>query len=219
MVDSAPTHADLSRRLAVYLVADPDQTDRDLIDVVEQALAGGTTCVQLRAKRSTDRETLHLARALKQRCDTVGALFIVNDRIDLALAAGAGGAHLGVDDLPVREARRLAGDRFVIGYSPETDEQTVQARDDGADYLGVGPVYGTASKDDAGQPIGLDTIRRRAELAGIPIIGIGGITPENAVDVVAAGAVGVAVVGAIVRADDPREVARRLRHAVSPAKG
>ncbi|MEA2523748.1 MAG: thiamine-phosphate pyrophosphorylase, partial [Thermomicrobiales bacterium] len=208
----------LRRRLAVYLVADPEQTNRDLLSDVEAALAGGTTCVQLRAKRLTDRAVLDFARALVERCHRVGALFVMNDRIDLALAAGADGVHLGVDDLPLREARRLAGKDVVIGYSPETDEQTTQARDEGADYLGVGPVYGTVSKDDAGEAVGLETIRRRARLAAIPIIGIGGITPGNAGDVVRAGAFGVAVVGAILRASDPEQAARNLSRAVASAR-
>jgi thiamine-phosphate diphosphorylase len=209
----------LVRHLALYLVADPAQSRRRLIDDVEAALAGGVTCVQLRAKGISDREGLRLARELATRCQQTGALFIVNDRLDIALAAGAGGVHLGVDDLPVRDARRLTGDGFVIGYSPETDEETAKAADRGADYLGVGPVFGTFSKDDAGEAIGLDTIRRRATLAGIPIIGIGGITAESAPAVIAAGAVGVAVVGAILRADDPGRAAQSLRQAVSSVLG
>jgi thiamine-phosphate pyrophosphorylase len=210
--------ADLAPRLAVYLVADPDQTSRDLVAVVDDALMGGVTSVQLRAKRLTDREALVLARLLARRCEAHGALFIVNDRLDLALAAGAGGIHLGVDDLPIEDARRLAGERFVIGFSPDTDEQAAQAGARGADYLGVGPVFGTVSKDDAGAAIGLGTLSRRANLAGIPIIGIGGITPENAAQVVQAGAVGVAVVGTILRADDPRRAARQLSDTVTRAR-
>ncbi len=207
----------LQRRLAVYLVADPEQTTRNLLGDVEAALAGGVTAVQLRAKHLTDRESLQLATALKERCDRAGAHFLVNDRLDLALASGAGGVHLGVDDLPLRDARMLAGAGFVIGYSPETDEQAAQARREGADYLGVGPVFGTASKGDAGEAIGLETIRRRAMLAGIPVIGIGGITAATAGDVVRAGAVGVAVVGAILRARDPKCAARDLSAAVASA--
>lgn len=208
---------DLRRQLAVYLVADPEQTKRDLVEDVEAALAGGVTCVQLRAKRLTDREALNLACALARRCAGARVPLLINDRLDLALLVGADGVHLGVDDIPVVEARRLGGEHFVIGYSPETDDQTTAAAQDGADYLGVGPVFGTASKDDAGAPIGIETIRRRADLAGIPIIGIGGITPENAAGVINAGAVGVAVVGAILRADDPCQVARSLKAAVSSA--
>ncbi len=209
----------LTRQFAVYLVADPVHARRNLVSDVEQALAGGITCVQLRTKHLTDREILALARALRERCHAANAIFFVNDRLDLALAANADGVHLGVDDLPVRDARRLAGDNFIIGYSPETDDQTVAAASEGADYLGVGPVFGTASKHDAGAAIGLETLHRRAQLAGVPIIGIGGITPGNAADVIGTGAVGVAVVGAILHADDPREAARRLKGAVDAALG
>jgi thiamine-phosphate pyrophosphorylase len=212
-----PSRFDLRRYLGVYLVADPAHARRDLVDDIEQALAGGATCIQLRAKHLTDRETLNLALALRERCHASESLFLVNDRLDLALAAGADGVHLGVDDLPIRDARRLAGSDFIIGYSPETDEQAATAASEGADYLGVGPVYGTASKDDAGAAIGLRTLHRRAQLAGVPIIGIGGITPDNAAQVIDAGAVGVAVVGAILRSDDPRAAARRLKRTIDAA--
>lgn len=208
----------LAERLALYLIADPDVALSDLVATVEAAISGGATAVQLRAKRLTDREALALARALKERCDTAGTLFIVNDRLDLALAAGADGVHLGVDDLPIADARRLAGPNFVIGYSPETDEQTAGAKAAGADYLGVGAVFGTASKSDAGPPIGLGTLHRRVNLAGIPVIGIGGIGAREAGRIVSVGAVGVAVAGAILRAPNPEAAARALRDAVERAK-
>jgi thiamine-phosphate diphosphorylase len=204
----------LGERLSVYLVADPDQTERPLIEAVEAALAGGVTAVQLRAKRLTDRELVVLAGALGERCRALGALFVVNDRLDVALAAGAGGVHLGVDDLPLERARAIAGPELVIGYSPEHDEQAATARARGADYLGVGPVFGTTSKADAGAAIGLETLRRRVALAGIPVIGIGGIGATNAASVVATGAVGVAIVSAILRAADPRAAASDLDLAV-----
>ncbi len=207
----------LARRLAVYLIADPDQARGDLIAAVEDALSGGVTSVQLRAKRLTDRETLALARAVRRRCVPRGALVIVNDRLDLALAAGADGVHLGVDDLPLSDARRLAGSDFVIGYSPETDDQTMRAANEGASYLGIGPVYDTASKNDAGAAIGLETVARRASLARLPVVGIGGITAATAGNVVEAGAVGIAVVGAILHAEDPGAEAERLGRAVRTA--
>jgi thiamine-phosphate diphosphorylase len=208
----------LTKRLAVYLVAAPDQTPRDLIEIVEAALNAGATAVQLRSKRLTDRESLELGLAIGERCRETDALFIVNDRLDLALASGADGVHLGVDDLPLHHACRLAPPGFVIGYSPETDAQTGTAKVEGADYLGVGPVFGTVSKTDAGAAIGVDTIERRAGLAGIPIIGIGGITPDNASIVIDAGAVGVAVVSAILRAPDPVAATRTLVRVVSRAR-
>lgn len=208
----------LEERLSVYLVADPELATGDFLHTVESALAGGVTAVQLRAKRHTDREILALARAVRERCLAAGALFFVNDRLDLALAAGADGVHLGVDDLPLPEARTIAGPGIIIGYSPETDEQVTQAAEAGADYLGVGPVFGTMSKADAGPRIGLGTIHRRSRLTTLPIIGIGGIGPREAGRVVAAGAVGVAVAGAIMRAGSPQDVAQQIREAVFQAK-
>jgi thiamine-phosphate diphosphorylase len=205
---------DLAARLRLYLVADPDHVRGDLVSMVEQALTSGVTAVQLRCKRGTDREVLDLARELRSRTADYGALFLVNDRLDIALASKADGVHLGVDDLPLEEARRAGGPDLIVGYSPETDDQAREAAARGASYLGVGPVFGTATKADAGDAIGLETISRRAELAGIPIIGIGGITAENARSVIEAGAVGVAVVSAISMQNDPEAAARVLRSAL-----
>lgn len=193
----------LEERLALYLVADPTQTTGPFLPAVDAALANGVTAVQLRAKHLTDREMLALARELWRRCRSCDALFLVNDRVDIALASGADGVHLGVDDVPVEDARRMLGPGAVVGFSPETDEQTREAQARGADYLGVGPVVTTASKGDAGSPIGLEGLRRRVVLAGIPVIGIGGITPSTYPDVLATGAAGAAVIGAILRTPDP----------------
>jgi thiamine-phosphate pyrophosphorylase len=211
------TPVTLADRLAVYLVADPDQSDGPLVDQVEAALAGGVTAVQLRAKRLTDRELVALADGLAARCRAAGALFVVNDRLDVALAAGANGVHLGVDDLPIERAREIVGPSFVIGYSPETDDQAAMAARRGASYLGVGPVFGTRSKADAGDAIGLTTLRRRVDLARCPVIGIGGIDQSNVASVVETGAVGVAVVSAILRAADPQSAARLLALGVRSA--
>lgn len=216
-MSAAPRSDRLASGLRLYLVADLDQSSAPLDDVVAAALDGGVTAVQLRAKSLADREHLMLAREIRRLCDRAGALFFVNDRLDIALAAGADGVHLGVDDLPLEDARRVARTGLLIGYSPETDEQSMTARDRGADYLGVGPVFGTVSKADAGIPIGRETIRRRIGLAGIPVIGIGGITSDNAASVLETGAAGVAVVGAIMRAPDPRTAAAWLRAVVDPA--
>lgn len=213
----------LASRLALYLVADPDQTDRDLLPIVRQALEGGCTAVQLRAKRLPDGAFLTLAREMREASEESGALFLVNDRLDIALATGADGVHLGVDDLPLTAARQLATraqkSDFVIGYSPETDVQVTTAAAAGADYLGIGPVFGTTSKPDAGDAIGLDHFRRRVAAAGIPVIGIGGIQPSNARSVIETGAVGIAVVGAILRAKDPCSAAAALRDAVTSGSG
>jgi thiamine-phosphate pyrophosphorylase len=198
-------------RLRLYLVADPDYTVTDFESMIAGAVHGGVTALQLRAKTWSDRETLAVATWLAQICRDAGVLFVINDRVDLAVASAADGVHLGVDDVPIDVARQLGGPDFVIGYSPESDEQTAASAARGANYLGVGPVFGTATKDDAGSPVGLGTITRRASLAGIPIIGIGGITATNARSVVAAGAVGVAVASAITGATDPEGAAQAIR--------
>ena len=206
--------ASLSDRLRLYLVADPVQTDGDFETAVAGALRGGVTAVQLRWKSATDRALLARAIALTALCREHGALFFVNDRVDIALAAGADGVHLGVDDLPLEAARKLGGPGFLIGYSPETDDQAAIARVRGACYLGVGPIYETASKSDAGPAIGLRTIQRRAKIASLPTIGIGGVTAANALLVIEAGAVGVAVVRAILGAASPEQAARDLSGAL-----
>lgn len=214
MIDS---RQELEAALRVYLIADPDQTRSDLVEVVTQALSGGVTMVQLRAKSLTDREIMALGGGLISLCREYGAAFLMNDRVDLALALGADGVHLGVDDLPIEEARRIVPPSFVIGFSPDTDLQTIDSAARGASYLGVGPVFGTASKTDAGEAIGTDVLAHRARISGLPTIGIGGVTVDNASSVIDAGACGVSVIGAILRADDPRHAAEALRNAVDGA--
>lgn len=204
-------------RLRLYLVADPDLCRGDFLATIRGALRGGVTAVQLRVKRGADGPFLALADDVLAVCREHGALFLVNDRLDIALAAGADGVHLGVDDLPTARARALGGSAFLVGYSPEDDAGAVSARNLGVDYLGVGPVYGTASKSDAGAAIGLDTLTRRGAISGLPIVGIGGIGAANAAPVIEAGAVGVAVVSAILGAADPEQAARELRSIVDAA--
>jgi thiamine-phosphate diphosphorylase len=214
MITSRP---ELEAALRVYLVADPDQMSGDLVDAVSRALAGGVTMVQLRAKTRTDRQIVELGRALLPLCRRNGAAFLMNDRVDLALALGADGVHLGVDDLAIEDARRIVPSEFVIGFSPETDDQAAEAAARGANYLGVGPVFGTVSKADAGEAIGLNLLTHRATLSRLPTIGIGGIAPENAASVIDAGACGVAVIGGILRASDPHHAAQALRLTVDGA--
>ncbi|MDQ3467597.1 MAG: thiamine phosphate synthase, partial [Chloroflexota bacterium] len=206
---------ELAARLALYLVADPEATRRDLVADTIAALDGGVTAVQLRAKQLHDRELWELATRLRQDCQGRSVLFIVNDRLDLALAVGADGVHLGLHDLPLAAARRIAGPRVLIGASPQTIADAVEAREQGADYVGAGPVFVTGSKADAGEPIGLDGLHDRALAAAVPTVGIGGITAENAAAVIAAGAVGVSVISAILGADDPAAAAAVLASAVA----
>lgn len=210
---------ELARRLAVYLVADPEATKRDLVEDVVAAVDGGATAVQLRAKRLDDGDAWRLAIRLRQACRERGALFLVNDRVDLALASRADGVHLGLADLPLAMARWMAGPAFVIGYSPATVWQAADAARQSADYVGVGPVFATASKDDAGAPIGLDGVKERVAAAGLPTVGIGGITAENAAAVIGAGAVGVSVISAILGGSEPGTAAAELARAVDGARG
>lgn len=203
--------------LRLYLVAGSHDAPHGLLETIEAALLGGVTAVQLREKTGTDLEIYRMAERIRELCRDHHATFFLNDRVDLALAAGANGVHLGVDDLPIPAARRIAGPSFSIGFSPDTDTGARSARIEGANYLGVGPVFGTASKSDAGAAIGLGLLKRRASVADLPVVGIGGIDAENAASVIRAGAAGIAVMSAILRADDPAAAAAALRKAVDGA--
>ncbi len=205
----------LAHQIRRYLVTDPraEAPDR-LLEISRQALEGGVTTVQLRAKGWADRQILEAALGLRGLCDVHGALFLVNDRVDIALASRADGVHLGVDDLPVAAARELLGPDAVIGYSPEGDGDRATAVTEGANYLGVGPVYGTSTKGDAGPALGIERFEEIVRASTVPVIGIGGITAERAPAVVSAGAVGVAIVGDIFFAGDPRAAAQRLKEAI-----
>ena len=204
--------------LRLYLVADPDHAAVPLVDAVEAAISGGVTMVQLRAKSLSDRDLLTLARRLREACARRSVPFILNDRLDIALAVGADGVHLGVDDLPVEVARRLAGREILIGFSPETDEQIERARTRGVSYLGIGPVYGTRTKADAGDQLGTRELTRRIAIGDLPAVGIGAIDVTNAGAVIRAGAAGVAIVSAILGAADPCHAAAELRFAIDLAQ-
>ncbi|HET6233124.1 MAG TPA: thiamine phosphate synthase [Longimicrobiaceae bacterium] len=202
---------DLAARLRLIVVTDEGLTaGRDLVEIVRAVLRGGAPAIQLRDKLRTPRESVEMARALLTETRAAGALLFVNDRVDVALAAGADGAHLGDDDLPLPAARRIVPPGFLLGRSADTPDLALAAEREGADYVGVGPVYGTATKADAGAPIGPARIAEVASAVRIPIIGIGGITAANASLVIAAGAAGVAVVSAIMSAPDPEQATRSL---------
>ena len=206
---------DLVPALRRYLVTDAraETVDR-LVTTCEGAITGGVTAIQLRAKGWTDRHIYDAGMQLRSLTRSNGILLIVNDRVDIALAIDADGVHLGVDDLPVDEARRLLGNAKVIGYSPEREEDRQAAEIAGSSYLGVGPVYGTSTKHDAGEAIGLAGLQRVVERSALPVIGIGGITVGRAREVVGTGAVGVAVVSDIFLSSDPEAAARKLTEAI-----
>lgn len=170
---------------------------------------GGATCVQLRLKDVSARELVEVARAL------VGGLsipVIVNDRLDVALAANAAGVHLGMDDLPVRAARQLVADGFIIGASVGSDEEI--AGTESADYVGIGPVYATHSKSDAGAELGTLEFARLCRRLSVPCVGVGGIDAENARAVIEAGAAGVAAINSLIGAPDPETSALSMARAI-----
>jgi len=203
--------------LRVYVITHAGFRGRSHEDVARAAVAGGATALQLRDKESAGRALVGTARRLVALANPAGVPVVVNDRVDVALAAGADGVHVGEDDLPVADARRLLGPERIVGASAGTVEEARRAEQEGADYLGVGPVFPTATKADAGEAIGLDGLRKIVAAVRVPVVGIGGITVENAAQVVLAGAAGVAVVSAVAGADDMVEATRRLRQAVDLA--
>ncbi|MBX5437164.1 MAG: thiamine phosphate synthase [Alicyclobacillaceae bacterium] len=202
----------MAERLRLYVVTDERPDGDSLLAAVQAAIAGGATAVQLRRKRDLGRRFVELGRAVRTLTREAGVLFVVNDRVDVAVLVDADGVHVGQDDIPCADARRLMGDR-IVGVSAETVEEALQAERDGADYLGVGSVYPTQSKPDAGFA-GLDGLREIVRRLHIPVVGIGGINLANAADVMRCGACGIAVVSAVMSAPDPGEAARRLRQLI-----
>ncbi|QWU18378.1 thiamine phosphate synthase [Paenibacillus sophorae] len=198
-------------QLRVYFIMGSVNCRRPAAAVLEEAIAGGVTIFQFREKGPgalTGEDKFNLARELQRICRAHGVLFIVNDDIDLAIALNADGVHVGQDDEPARVLREQLGGGKIIGVSAHTPEEVRQAIADGADYLGIGPVYPTASKDDARPVQGTILISDlRREGITIPIVGIGGITADNASPVLAAGADGISVISAIAGAEHPQAAA------------
>lgn len=207
----------LRSALRLYLVADLTVRPFDLPEVVETCIGAGVTCVQLRAKDAGPDQILEVARDLRQVCAHSSTPFIVNDHLGVALAVGADGVHLGVNDTAPEIAREWGGDDFVIGFSPEVDEQIRNAEGRGVSYLGIGPVFGTATKGDAGVALGQEELARRVALSQLPTVAIGGIDPTNAYLALLAGVEGVAVVSSILKASDPFTAAATLRSIVDSA--
>ena len=197
-------------RARLYLVVEASLPGRPLEDLLEAALAGGVDVIQLRDKHASDEQIVRAGAAFRSVCDRHGALFVVNDRADLALACEADGVHVGQDDAPVEEVRRTVGDDLLIGLSTHSPEQIAAAGESGADYMGVGPVYETATKPGL-EAVGERLVNHARGSAAKPFFAIGGIDAGNAARVVAAGARRIAVVRAIRDADDPGAAAAALR--------
>jgi thiamine-phosphate pyrophosphorylase len=205
--------------LRLYLCTDRALAlGRPLAEAVEAALDGGVTLVQLREKDLSSRDFYEAARTMRELTGRRGAPLVINDRLDIALAVGAEGLHLGQSDLPLEAARRIAGDRLFIGVSAGTVEEALAAEAGGADYLGVGAVFPTGSKADAGEAIGLERLAAVCAAVRIPVVGIGGIGPGNAGGVIKAGAAGAAVISAILSQEDIKGAAENLLRALGPER-
>jgi thiamine-phosphate pyrophosphorylase len=202
----------------LYLVTDrPLCGGRALEEVVAQAVEGGVACVQLREKELGTRAFVELAVALKRLLAPAKVPLIINDRLDVALAAGADGLHVGQGDMPYHLVRRFMGPRAIIGLSVETWADVEQAQAFDVDYLGVSPVFQTPTKTDTKAAWGLEGIRRIKAFSRHPLVAIGGLNPANAAAAVQAGADGIAVVSAICASPDPRQAARDLAGRIQAA--
>lgn len=189
---------------SIYLVTDDGCLQgRALIDCVRKALEGGVTLVQYRAKTAASAEMYAEALQLKALCDSFKVPLIINDRLDIAMAVGAAGVHLGQDDLPCAAARKLLGEDYLIGVSAHNPAEAKAALESGADYLGCGAVFGTATKADV-QKLGTDGLAAICKAKGLPVVGIGGVTADNYREVRAAGADGAAIVSGILAQPDIR---------------
>jgi thiamine-phosphate pyrophosphorylase len=202
----------------LYLVTDENLSrGRSHLQIAVLAIEGGVDVIQLRDKEMPARELFQCALEIRSLTARKGVRFIVNDRLDIALAVGADGVHLGQDDLPSAVARSLAPD-LVIGVSVGSVEEAVIAQREGADYVAVSPLFGTGSKKDAGPGHGLEVLREVRGSVTLPVVGIGGINIANVAEVVGAGADGVAVISALVSQPDVTKAAKELRAAVVEAK-
>ena len=195
---------------SIYLVTDDGCLQgRALIDCVREALEGGVTLVQYRAKTASSAEMYAEALQMKALCDSFNVPLIINDRLDIAMAVGAAGVHLGQDDLPCAAARRILGEDYLIGVSAHNPAEAKSALQSGADYLGCGAVFGTATKADV-KKLGTEGLEAICKAKGLPVVGIGGVTADNYREVRAAGAEGAAIVSGILAQPDIRATVRAI---------
>lgn len=205
--------------LRLYLVTDRSLAlGRSLECVVEEAVQGGVTMVQLREKECTTKEFYQLAMRLKKILETYHVPLIINDRVDIALACDAEGVHIGQSDMPYAVARKLLGKEKIIGLSVENLQDAIDANALDIDYIGISPVFNTATKTDTAKALGLEGIHAITRISNHPAVGIGGIHPSNAADIITAGAMGISVVSAIMSAPNPKEAAAHLKSIIDQAR-
>jgi thiamine-phosphate pyrophosphorylase len=210
---SSGSRVALARRLTLMAITASADVDA-ILSAVKAVLRGGASAVQLRWKEAETRRLVELAREIRTLTAAANALLIVNDRVDVALAAGADGAHLGDNDLPLTAARRIVPTQFLLGRSVDTPEQAVVAERAGADYVGLGPIFATQTKRDTGAVVGLTGVTAVRARVTIPIVAVGGISAESAASVIRAGADGIAVVSALMSTSDPERAAAELVAAI-----
>lgn len=204
---------------SLYLVTDRGLSlGRSTLEIVQTAVRGGVTCVQLREKNCSAREFIGEALSVQAFLKERGIPLIINDRLDIAQAVKADGVHLGQSDIPLKMARAIVKDSMLIGISAESLQDAVEAEQDGADYIGVSPVYTTATKKDTAPALGLEGFREIRKAVKIPLIGIGGLNRSNAAEVIRNGADGIALVSAIVSAEDPEKAAAELSEIIRQAR-
>ncbi|MFQ6110169.1 MAG: thiamine phosphate synthase [Candidatus Aminicenantales bacterium] len=184
------------------------------LEIARMALRGGADTIQFRQKSGSTREMIQMARQLKWLCSDHGVPFIVNDRIDVAIASEADGVHLGQDDFPIPLARRLLGKERIIGGSAANLEEARRCVSEGADYIGFGPVYPTTSKPDASPATGIELLQKVVQAVNLPIIAIGGVNAANTPHLIKAGAYGIAVIAAVCCQENPEQAARALSLAI-----
>ncbi|MEW5909438.1 MAG: thiamine phosphate synthase [Thermodesulfobacteriota bacterium] len=201
--------------LSLYLVTDRSLSrGRSTFEIVKAAVQGGVTCVQLRDKKSSTRQFLQEAMSLRDFLKSLKIPLIINDRLDIAMAAEADGVHLGQDDLPLKLARKIVKEKMIIGISVESVDDAVKAQTQGADYVSASPIYSTPTKPDTAPPLGLAGLIQIRNAVTIPLVGIGGIHLNTLEPVIRHGANGIAVVSAIVSAVDPEAETRKLKQAI-----
>lgn len=200
---------------SLYLVTDRGLArGRSTLEIVKAAVDGGATVVQLREKDCSTRKFIEEALALRDFLAARRVPLIINDHLDVAQAVKADGVHLGQTDMPLEMAKGIVGDSMIIGISAESLQDAIEAEKGGADYLGVSPIYATPTKSDTAPPLGLTGLRKIRKAVKLPLVGIGGLNRDNCAEVIRCGADGVAVVSAIVAADDPAAAARAIKQTI-----
>jgi thiamine-phosphate pyrophosphorylase len=199
----------------LHVITDTELQDRfSHVELARMAIAGGADTIQFRQKSGATREMIETARQIKKLCTNSGVTFIVNDRLDIAIASDSDGVHLGQDDFPIPLARDILGENKIIGGSAVTWDEVQKCLEEGADYVGFGPVYPTSSKADAGPVSGIDLLKRVIDKAPLPLIAIGGVNKDNTPEVIRAGAHGIAVISAVCCRQDPERATHELFQAL-----